>query len=241
MKKISSFVLIMIMVTTVFAQGNKIPLIGSKAPEFSTNSTNGNITFPTDFGKSWKILFSHPADFTPVCSTELLDLAYFQPEFDELGVKVAVISVDDLEMHQMWKSQLEELNYKNRGPQKITFPILEDQKAAAANLYGMLHEKVSTERYVRGVFIIDSENIVRSVNFYPMQVGRNISEITRIVEALQKSDTDHVLTPANWNEGDDVMVPQYPYTKQELAAKPSLADDYYSLGNRIWFKKTQPK
>lgn len=237
MRKSIFVVVVVLLCTAVFAQGNKIPLIGSKAPVFSANTTNGKLTFPTDFGKSWKILFSHPADFTPVCSTELLDLAYYQPEFDELGIKVAVISVDNLELHQMWKSHLEELNYKNRGPQKITFPILEDQKATAANLYGMLHEKESTERYVRGVFIIDSEDIVRSVNFYPMQIGRNISEITRTVEALQKSDADHVLTPANWNEGDDVMVPNYPYTKQQLADNPNLKDDYYSVGNRIWFKK----
>jgi len=119
MKKISSLVLIMIMVATVFAQGNKIPLIGSKAPEFSANSTNGKLNFPSDFGKSWKILFSHPADFTPVCSTELLELAYNQAEFDKLGVKLAVISTDDLETHVLWKSHLEEVNYKDRGQQKL--------------------------------------------------------------------------------------------------------------------------
>jgi peroxiredoxin (alkyl hydroperoxide reductase subunit C) len=241
MKKNVSFILAMIMVTTVFAEGNKIPLIGSKAPEFSTNTTNGKLNFPSDFGKSWKILFSHPADFTPVCSTELLELAYLQPEFERLGVKVAVISTDDVQMHVMWKNQLEELNYKDRGQQSIKFPLLEDKNGTASKLYGMLHEPVSTNRDIRGVFIIDSENVVRSINFYPMQVGRNMTEIVRIVEALQTADKSHVLTPANWNEGEDVMVPHYPYTPEELADNPNIKDDYYSLGNRIWFKKTVNK
>jgi peroxiredoxin (alkyl hydroperoxide reductase subunit C) len=241
MKKISSLLVIMIMVTTVFAQGNKIPLIGTKAPEFSTNSTNGKINFPSDFGKSWKIIFSHPADFTPVCSTELLELAYLQPDFERLGVKVAVISTDDVQMHVLWKNQLEELNYKDRGQQSIKFPLLEDKNGAASKLYGMLHEPVSTNRDIRGVFIIDSENVVRSINFYPMQVGRNMTEIVRIVEALQTADKSQVFTPANWNEGEDVLVPHYPYTPEELAANPNIKDDYYSLGNRIWFKKTGNK
>lgn len=241
MKKNGSLILAILMVTTVFAEGNKIPLIGSKAPEFSTNTTNGKLSFPGDFGKSWKILFSHPADFTPVCSTELLELAYLQPEFDRLGVKVAVISTDDVQMHVMWKNQLEELNYKDRGQQSIKFPLLEDKNGVASKLYGMLHEPVSTNRDIRGVFIIDSENLVRSINFYPMQIGRNMTEIVRIVEALQTADKSQVLTPANWNEGDDVMVPHYPYTEQELADNPKLKDEYYSVGNRIWFKKTDNK
>jgi len=241
MKKRVFFVLALFLATTVFAEGNKIPLIGSKAPEFSAKSTNGEITFPKDFGKNWKILFSHPADFTPVCSTELLELSFIQPELEKLGVKVAVISTDDVEMHKMWKKQLEELDYKNRGHMSIKFPIIEDTKGIASNMYGMLHEPVSTTKDIRGVFIIDPENVVRSINFYPMQIGRNMEEIVRIVEALQTADESHVLTPANWNDGDDVMVPFYPYTEEQLAENPKIKDDYYNLGNRIWFKKTTNK
>lgn len=241
MKKNVFFVLAIFLVTTVFAEGNKIPLIGSKAPEFSSNSTNGKISFPSDFGKSWKILFSHPADFTPVCSTELLELAFLQPKFEKLGVKVAVISTDDIQMHKMWKAQLEELDYKGRGQQSIKFPFFEDTNGNASKLYGMLHEPVSTNRDIRGVFIIDPENVVRSINFYPMQIGRNMEEIVRIVEALQTADKSHVLTPANWNEGDDVMVPHFPYTEEQLAENPEIKDYYYNVGNRIWFKKSTDK
>jgi peroxiredoxin (alkyl hydroperoxide reductase subunit C) len=225
----------------VSAQTNKIPLIGSKAPEFSAVSTTGNLTFPGDFGKSWKILFSHPADFTPVCSTELLELAYLQPNFEKLGVKVAVISTDNLELHKMWIAYLEELNYKNRGKVSINFPLIDDQNGTCSRMYGMLHEPVSTNRDIRGVFIIDSDNIVRSINFYPTQIGRNMDEIIRIVQALQETDQSQVFTPVNWQDGDDVIVPYFPYTTNELALNPEIANEYYQLGNRIWFKKYNKK
>lgn len=180
---------------------------------------------------------SHPQDFTPVCSSELLELANLEKDFDRLGVKVAVISTDNLEQHVMWKAHLEELDYKGRGTQKINFPIIDDHTSVVSKTYGMLHEPTSTVKDVRGVFIIDGNNTVRSINFYPMQVGRNMNEIVRIVEALQTTDEAKVLTPANWNEGDDVMVPYFPYTKQELADNPKLENEFYSVGNRMWFKK----
>ena len=242
MKKLMlAFVAVVFIFGVSTAQKNTIPLIGSQAPSFTAQSTNGEITFPNSFGKSWKVLLSHPQDFTPVCTSELLELAYMQPEFKSLGVKIAVISVDDLSHHQMWKAHLEELDYKGRGTQKIDFPLFDDKKGVASKKYGMLHPMASTSKDVRGVFIIDSENVVRSINFYPMEVGRNMQEIVRIVEALQKTDSEQVLTPANWNEGDDVLVPYYPYTKEELAANPALEDDYYNVGNRMWFKRVAEK
>jgi peroxiredoxin (alkyl hydroperoxide reductase subunit C) len=195
--------------------------------------------FPNDFGDNWKILFSHPQDFTPVCSSELLELAHLQSDFDKLGVKIAIISSDNLEQHEMWVAHLEEIDYKGRGAQKIDFPLFEDDKKTASRLYGMLHEPVSTNKDIRGVFIIDPKNTVRSVNFYPMEVGRNMDEIVRLVEALQTVDQEKVLTPANWENGQDVMVPYYPYTKEQLAANPELKDEYYSMGNRMWFKKIE--
>lgn len=221
----------------VFAQGNKIPLIGSTAPSFTVESTNGQITFPGDYGKKWKILFSHPQDFTPVCSSEVLELAYMQKEFDDLGVKIAVVSTNNLALHKMWKAHLEELDYKGRGPQKIEFPIIDDHQYVASRKYGMLHEPVSTNKDVRGVYIIDGNNIVRSINFYPIEIGRNMKEIERMVVALQTSDKASVLTPANWNPGDDVMVGHFPYTEKELTKNPRLKDEYYNVGNWIWFKK----
>lgn len=224
-------------VGALHSQDVKIPLIGSKAPSFTANSTNGEITFPESFGENWKILFSHPQDFTPVCSSELLELAYSQKDFDALGVKFAIISTDDIDMHQMWKASLEELDYKGRGPLKIEYPIIDDHLIVASRKYGMIHQPVSTNRDVRGVFIIDPENVVRSINFYPMNIGRNMDEIKRIVVALQTSDRLSVLTPANWIEGEDVMIHHYPYTDKELADNPAIKDEYYNLGNRIWFKK----
>lgn len=220
---------------------NKIPLIGSEAPSFKANSTEGKIMFPGSMGDSWKILFSHPKDFTPVCTSELLELAYLDERLDRLNVKVAVVSTDNIEQHHLWKAHLEELDYKGRGQQSINFPLIEDEDAKISMKYGMIHYPVSTVRDVRGVFIMDSENIVRSINFYPMEVGRNMDEIVRIVEALQKSDADQVLTPANWSEGDDVLMPHFPYTKSELAEDPALKDKFYNVGNRMYFKKESKK
>lgn len=226
-----------LVISTSSRGSSSIPLIGSKAPSFTAKSTDGKIKFPQDFGRSWKILFSHPQDFTPVCSSELLEMANLKKDFEKLNVKVAVISTDDVEQHLLWKEYLETVDYKNRGQLKIEFPIIEDTKATVSETYGMLHQPTSTNRDIRGVFIIDGNNVIRSINFYPMEVGRNMNEIVRIVEALQTADQNQVLTPANWNEGDDVMVPYFPYTTKELESNPELKDQYYSIGNRLWFKK----
>ena len=240
MKKLFlSLALFIIVSGIIYAQSFKIPLIGSKAPSFTASSTNGEITFPNDYGKSWKVLFSHPRDFTPVCSSELLELAYSQNEFDKLEIKIAVVSTDLLSQHKMWKAQLEELDYKNRGPQKINFPLIDDSGYYISKLYGMLHEPTSTTEDVRGVFIIDPKNTIRSINFYPMSVGRNIEEIKRIVLALQTTDKSNVLTPADWNYGDDVMIPYFPRSGDQLTETKLSQDQYYNVGNRMWFKKVE--
>lgn len=240
MKKLMlSLISVTFFLGTVFSQSrdNKIPLIGSEAPSFTAESTNGSVTFPNGYGNKWKILFSHPQDFTPVCSSELLELAYMQDEFKKLGAQIAVISTDNVATHRMWKAELEAIDYKGRGAQKIYFPIIDDHTIFASKAYGMLHEPTSTTKDVRGVFIIDPTNIVRSINFYPMQIGRNMQEIERILVALQTSDREMVSTPANWKNGDDVIIPHYPYTNKELADNPGLKDEYYNVGDRIWFKK----
>ena len=241
MKKVLLSIVTMVLILGTAVAQDQIPLIGAEAPSFTAKSTQGKLTFPDDFGSNWKILFSHPQDFTPVCSSELLELAYMSDDFKKLGVKMAVISTDDVEQHLLWKAHLEELDYKNRGKQVIDFPIIDDHTASASRKYGMLHEPTSTIKDVRGVFIIDPDNIVRSINFYPMEVGRNIDEIQRTLVALQTTKGEKVLTPANWNEGDDLMVPYFPYTKEQLADNPELEKEFYNVGNRMWFKRADGK
>lgn len=238
MKKLAlTFVSLVFLIGTVFAQKIQIPLIGSTAPSFTAETTNGTLNFPGDYGKKWKILFSHPQDFTPVCSTELSELAYMQKDFEKLNAKIAIISADNLAEHKRWKTWLEDISYKGRGAQRIEFPLIDDHQHVVSKQYGMLHEPTSTNKDIRGVYIIDPKNIVRSINFYPMQVGRNMQEIERILVALQTADREMVCTPANWKNGDDVLVPHYPYTDAEIASNPELKDNFYNIGGYMWFKK----
>jgi peroxiredoxin (alkyl hydroperoxide reductase subunit C) len=163
----------------------RIPLIGEKAPSFNTESTAGAINFPYDFGTNWKVILSHPMDFTPVCSTELIELANLQNEFETLGVKLLTVSTDPLETHKQWKKVLEQIEYKQYRRQKINFPILDDSNLVISKLYGMIHPESDNNRDVRGVFIIDPDNIIRAEFFYPQEVGRNMDELLRTIIALQ--------------------------------------------------------
>ncbi|MCX6232057.1 MAG: peroxiredoxin [Bacteroidetes bacterium] len=194
----------------IYAQGtmeNRIPMLGENAPAFTAESTNGTLHFPKDFGKNWKIIFSHPMDFTPVCSSELLELANMQQEFEKLGVSIIVVSTDNLESHNNWKKSLETLSYKKRETASIKFPLVDDYSRTIARAYGMIHSSTNETKNVRGVFIIDPENKIRAVSFYPMEVGRNIEEIKRMVIAMQTVKTNTVMTPANWQPGGDVLIP----------------------------------
>lgn len=216
-----------------------IPMIGDDAPSFTAETTSGTLNFPQDYGKKWKIIFSHPRDFTPVCSSEVLTLANMQDEFEKLNVKLVVISTDTLQKHFMWKKALEETTYKGKAPVKINFPLVDDNRMAVSRSYGMLHIPASTTKDVRGVFIISPENKIEAIYFYPMNIGRNMEEIKRTVIALQTAGTgkDRYLTPANWQLGDDVLVPQFPYTEKQLKANPDLKLAYYNVGSFMWFKK----
>lgn len=217
----------------------KIPLIGSDAPSFTAETTKGTLDFPADYGRKWKIIFSHPRDFTPVCSTEILELAQMQNDFDQLGVKLLIVSTDTLERHKLWVKSLEEVAYKDKAPVKINFAFADDNSCSISKKYGMLHEPVSTTKDVRGVFIISPKNKIEAIYFYPMNIGRNMDEIKRTVIALQTAGNgkDQVLTPANWKLGDDVLVPQFPYTESELKENPDLKNSYYNVGSFLWFKK----
>jgi len=226
--------------TALIAQeksNHQIPLIGDDAPVFSAETTEGPIDFPKDYGNKWKIIFSHPRDFTPVCSSELLELAQMQSDFDKLGVKLLVVSTDELSRHKLWKTTLEETSYKNRQPVKINFPLTDDNSMKISKAYGMLHTPTSTTKDVRGVFIIDPKNKIEAIFFYPMNIGRNMDEIKRTVVALQSAGKgkDRMLAPANWQAGEDMLVPQFPYTDKQLEANPALKDAYYNVGPFMWF------
>lgn len=229
----------MLAVTLSAQEGKKsvIPLIGSDAPAFTAETTNGMLSFPGDFGNKWKILFSHPQDFTPVCTSELLELARLQEEFKALDAEVAVISTDTKERHLMWKKSMEEVLSLETPYYKIAFPLIDDNKVKVSQLYGMLHEPVSTTRDVRGIFVINPQNKVEATFFYPVSIGRSMEEVLRTLQALQTAYASQLMTPVNWEPGEDLLVPHYPYTQAELANNPALEKEYYNLG-LLWYKKS---
>jgi peroxiredoxin (alkyl hydroperoxide reductase subunit C) len=185
----------------------RVPLIGEKAPSFHAESTNGTISFPGDYTGEWKILFSHPKDFTPVCSSDMMELAQMQHDFDKLNVKLVVVSGDPLDTHKEWKNVFEKLSPKEKEPVAINFPLVDDQHLFISKEYGLLHYPVGTLMAIRSVFIVDPADKIRALFFYPMEIGGNMVEIERTVIALQTHDSQHVITPANWNPGDDVLLP----------------------------------
>ncbi len=236
MKRTSLILVLLLSVTIIHSQdkGNPIvPVIGDKAPSFTVPSTNGEINFPGDFGRSWKILFSHPQDFTPVCSSELLELAYRQSEFDKLNTRFLVLSVDSLNSHKDWKKAMEELNYKGRGPVKITVPIASDRNYRVSRQYGMIHDASNDKKAVRGVFIIDPENTIQTILYYPMGVGRSIEELKRTIIALQTVANKDISTPADWQYGNDVLLHIKPSDKE----MKDPANGIYELSWFMIFKK----
>jgi peroxiredoxin 2/4 len=217
---------------------NLIPLIGDMAPAFSAESTLGTIHFPADYGNNWKIIFSHPRDFTPVCSTELLELANAQGEFEKLGTSIIVISTDQLETHFLWKDALEEIDFKNRGTRKINFPLVDDQEYLISGLYGMSHPNAARGSNIRGVFFIDRANRIRAIYFYPNEVGRSTAEIIRTLKALQKTDDNVDLkTPADWQEGEPTMIAHPNPLMVENMAQPGSIYFQYAWFMVYWKNK----
>jgi peroxiredoxin (alkyl hydroperoxide reductase subunit C) len=208
-----------------------IPLIGSEAPSFEANSTNGKVVFPDDFGDSWKIILSHPKDHTPVCSSEILELAYRQEDFSRLNTKLIVLSTDNIDSHVNWKMALEQIAFKGRDPVKINLPLVEDETHAITTKYGMNDQGKNIGKSIRGVFFVDPENKIRAFYFYPNEVGRNIDEIQRTLVALQTNYGDErVVLPVNWQPGEDVMLSYL--DESELAQLGKPGSKLYSL---IWF------
>jgi thioredoxin-dependent peroxiredoxin len=175
--------------------------IGDLAPDFEQQSTAGTIRFHDFLGKSWGILFSHPKDYTPVCTTELGEVARLKPEFDKRNAKAVGLSVDPLKDHEGWSKDIEETQ-----GQKLNFPLLADSDRKVANLYDMIHPNANDTFTVRSVFIIDPNKKIRLIITYPASCGRNFSEIVRVLDSLQLTDNHKVATPVNWKNGDDVII-----------------------------------
>jgi len=175
--------------------------LGSIAPDFTQESTHGTIRFHEWIGGSWAVLFSHPKDFTPVCTTELGVVAKLKPEFDKRNVKVIAVSVDDVKSHQGWVGDIEETQKT-----KMNFPILGDADRKVAGLYDMIHPDASDTLTVRSVFIIDPNKKVRATITYPASTGRHFDEILRVIDSLQLTDAHSVATPANWQQGGDCVI-----------------------------------
>ena len=185
-----------------------MPLIGDDAPAFTAVTTQGVINFPEDYKGKWVVLFSHPADFTPVCTTEFMTFASMQNEFEALNTQLIGLSIDSLYAHIAWLRTIKEkINFKGMKDIEVTFPLIEDIRMNVAKKYGMVQPNASTTQAVRAVFVIDPKAKVRAVIYYPLSNGRNMDEIKRLILAMQKSDKDGVATPANWQPGDDVIIP----------------------------------
>lgn len=175
--------------------------IGSIAPDFTQESTEGPIKFHDWMGGKWAVLFSHPKDFTPVCTTELGRVAKLKPEFEKRGVKVLAVSVDDVPSHKGWVGDIEDTQKV-----KMNFPILGDSDKKVAKLYDMIHPEWNDTLTVRSVFVIDNNKKVRLIITYPASTGRNFDEILRAIDSLQLTDKYSVATPVDWKHGEDVIV-----------------------------------
>ena len=185
-----------------------LPLIGEKAPAFEAKTTQGHISFPKDYEGKWVVFFSHPADFTPVCTTEFMTFASMIDEFRDLNCELIGLSIDSNYSHIAWLRTIQEkICYKGMEGVEVTFPVISDLTMEVAKKYGMIQPATSDTEAVRAVFVIDPEGTVRSILYYPQSNGRNMQEIKRLVMAMQHSDEHNIATPANWKPGDDVIVP----------------------------------
>lgn len=205
-------------------ESHQLPRIGDPAPQFKIETTHGVLALE-DFKGSWVILFSHPADFTPVCTTEFMAFAENHEDFREMNCELIGLSVDSIYSHLAWVRTIEE-----KLGTKISFPVIADLNKEVANLYGMVMPNDSSTETSRCVFIIDDKQIIRAMIYYPLSTGRNIEEIKRTVKALQTSDEHKVATPANWKPGDKVIVP--PPRTQEMAEERTKED---GIECKDWF------
>ncbi len=207
-----------------------LPRLNEPAPDFVAKTTLGDLRL-SDLRGKWVVLFSHPADFTPVCSTEFLAFAERQKEFEALGVQLVGLSIDSIHAHLAWVKDLEEMSGI-----PITFPVIADLDMKVSKLYGMIHPAASETAAVRAVFIIDPQGILRGMLYYPLTTGRNIDEILRFLQALQFTDRTGLNTPANWRPGEPGIV-KPPATLPELKADEAKKGEYTEY--RRWYLRLQ--
>ncbi|HVE39240.1 MAG TPA: peroxiredoxin [Planctomycetota bacterium] len=202
-----------------------LPRIGDQAPDFTAQTTQGELTLSTWQEGKWVVLFSHPADFTPVCSTELTEFGRRYKEFEQRGVKLIGISVDSIHSHLAWHQNLGKILGV-----ALPYPLIADSTRAVSELYGMIHPGASATVTVRALFVIDPKRVVRALIYYPLNIGRNVEEVVRIIDALQTADKNGVACPVNWKPGDKVIVPP-PKTEKEVADRLALQNverlDFY--------------
>jgi peroxiredoxin (alkyl hydroperoxide reductase subunit C) len=185
-----------------------MPRIGERAPAFKAITTQGEINFPDQYKGSWVILFSHPADFTPVCTSEFMTFASMEKKFADLNCKLVGLSVDGLYSHIAWLRTIKEkIEYKGMKNIEVKFPLIEDITMEVAQKYGMIQPGESNTKAVRAVFYIDPKGIIRTIIYYPLSMGRNFDEIHRVLLGLQTADKFSVALPADWRPGDDVIIP----------------------------------
>lgn len=175
--------------------------LGDEAPNFTAHTTDGSFSFHDWIGNAWCVFFSHPKDFTPVCTTELGEAARLKPEFDKRNIKVIALSVSGLEDHHKWINEINETQHV-----KVNYPLIGDDHREIANLYGMIHPKANDTLTVRTVFIIDPHKKIRLMMTYPASTGRNFHEILRVIDSLQLTDNHKVATPVNWEWGQDCVI-----------------------------------
>ena len=195
-------------------------MLGETAPSFTADSTQGQIRFPEDFGGKWVLLFSHPGDFTAVCTSEFVLFGAMCEEFEALNCRLVGLSVGSVPSHIAWFRSIEQnIEYKGHSRVKMRFPLIADLTMEVAHKYGMIAPRVRSTAAVRSVFFIDPDAKIRAVITYPMQLGRNFSELKRILVGLQTIDQHHVALPADWLPGEDIVVPApttYDGTKREM-------------------------
>ena len=221
---------------------NRMPLIGEKAPSFVAETTQGPINFPEDYKGKWVIFFSHPADFTPVCTTEFMTFASMADEFKKLNTELLGLSIDSTYSHIAWLRTIKEkIEYKGMKDVEVMFPVISDLTMEVSKKFGMLQPAASTTQAVRAVFILDPKAIVRAILYYPLSNGRNMDEIKRLLIAMQHSDEHGIATPANWQLGDDVIIPPPGSCGTAKDRVEKAGDDYKCLDWFLCLKKCPHK